>query len=123
MNIALWAVAGVLAAIFVGAGLMKATQPKDKIAANMPWAADFSAAQVKAIGVVEILGGVGLIAPAVTGIAPILTPLAATGLAVTMLFAAIVHFRRGENSHIAVNILLFALATFVAVMRFGPNAF
>ena len=122
MNIALWIVAGLLAAIFLGAGLMKATQPKDKIATSMPWAQDFSSAQVKAIGVVEIVGAIGLILPAATGIAPILTPLAAVGLGITMIGAAVVHIRRHEVSHVVVNVVLLALAAFVAVMRFGPNA-
>ena len=58
-----------------------------------------------------------------TGIAPVLTPLAATGLAVTMILAAIVHGRRGEPQMIIVNAVLLALALFVAIMRFGPQAF
>ncbi len=123
MNITLWIIAGLLAAAFFMAGLMKLTQRKEKLAANMPWVEDFSAGQVKAIGVVEILGALGLILPAALDIAPILTPLAAAGLAVTMLLAAFVHARRGEKQNIVVNLVLFALAAFVAVMRFGPYSF
>lgn len=123
MNIALWIVAGVLALAFLAAGLMKVSQPKEKLAASMGWVNDFSPGTVKFIGTMEILGAIGLILPAATGIAPVLTPLAATGLAVTMILAAIVHGRRREPQMILVNAVLLALALFVAIMRFGPQSF
>ncbi len=123
MNIALWIVAVLLAGVFLMAGAMKATRPKEKLAPSLPWVEDFSAGTVRFIGVVEVLGAIGLILPAALGIVPILTPLAAAGLAITMVLAAIVHVRRGETRNIGVNVVLFALAVFVAVMRFGPQAF
>jgi uncharacterized membrane protein YphA (DoxX/SURF4 family) len=124
MNITLWIIAGVLAAGFAAAGAMKLAQPKAKLAASgMGWTEDYSEAQVKGIGAVEVLGAIGLILPAALNIAPILVAFAATGLAITMLLAAVVHARRGEMSKIPVNIVLAALAVFVAVMRFGPNSF
>ncbi|GED96449.1 DoxX family protein [Gordonia crocea] len=123
MNIALWIVAIVLGVAFLAAGLLKATQPKAKLAENMAWVEDFSDGTVKFIGWAEVLGGIGLVLPAAVNIAPILVPIAATCLAVTMVLAAIVHLRRGEASKVPANIGLFALAAFVAVMRFGPNAF
>jgi hypothetical protein len=81
---------------------------------------DFSATTVRVIGVVELLGAIGLILPAATGIAPVLTPIAATGLALTMVLAAATHIRRKEPSGVAFNAVLFALAVFVAWGRFGP---
>jgi uncharacterized membrane protein YphA (DoxX/SURF4 family) len=124
VNLTLWIIAGVLAAVFAMAGLMKLVQPKTKLAdSGMPWTEDFSEGQVKAIGVVEVLGALGLILPAALDIAPILTPIAAAGLALTMLGATVVHARRGEKPNIPVTLVLAALAAFVAVMRFGPNAF
>lgn len=123
VNIALWIAAGVLAAVFVSAGTLKLTQPKEKLAANLAWVEDFSARTVKFIGLMEVLGAIGLILPAALHIAPILTPLAATGLAITMVLAAVVHARRKEPQLIVVNAVLFALAAFVAIMRFGPYAF
>jgi len=123
MNIALWIIAAVLAAAFAAAGFMKATTPKEKLAQNMGWVEDFSAGTVKLIGVVEILGAVGLVLPAALDIAPVLTPLAASGLALTMVLAAVVHARRKELPLIGVNVVLGALALFVAVLRFGPYAF
>jgi uncharacterized membrane protein len=120
MNVVLWIVQGLLAAMFAIAGVMKSTQPKDKLADRMPWVQDFSPATVRFIGIVELAAALGLILPAWTGIAPILTPLAATGLAVMMVLAALTHARRKEPSGIATNAVLFLLAAFVAWGRFGP---
>ncbi|MGB3476996.1 MAG: DoxX family protein [Mycobacterium sp.] len=121
MNVALWIAAWVLAAMFAMAGLMKATQPKDRLAEKLPWAAGFSPNTVRFIGVIELLGALGLILPAWTGIAPILTPLAAVGLALVMVLAAITHARRKEPSAILFNLILLAAAVFVAWGRFGAH--
>ena len=120
MNVFLWIVQAVLAAIFVTAGLTKATQPKDKLASMLPWVQDFSPATVRFIGVMELLGASGLILPAATGIAPVLTPIAATGLAVMMALAVATHIRRKEPSGIAFTAVLLVLAVIVAWGRFGP---
>ena len=123
MNTALWIVQILLAVAFVGAGAMKATQPRENLEKSLPWVADFSTPVVRFIGVAEVLGGLGLVLPAATGIAPVLTPVAATALAVTMALAAVVHARRREYSAIGVNAVLLLLAAFVAWGRFGPYAF
>ncbi|MEU0302901.1 DoxX family protein [Streptomyces sp. NPDC006175] len=124
MNVTLWIIASVLAVAFLLAGLMKAGQPKEKLAASgMAWVGDFSSGAVKAIGAVEVLGALGLILPAALNIAPVLVPLAATGLAITMLGAAVVHARRKENQMIGANVVLLILAAIVAWGRFGPYAF
>lgn len=124
MNIVLWVIAGLLAAAFLAAGAMKAIQSKEKLAASgLAWTEDFTAGQVKAIGVVEVLGAIGLILPALLDIVPILVPLAATGLAIAMVGAVVVHVRRGENSGIAPSAVLLILSVFVAWGRFGPYAF
>lgn len=122
MNVALWIIAGVLALLFFFSGTMKATQPVEKLAEKMGWVNDYSPGMVKLIGISEVAGALGLILPAALDIAPILTPLAATGLAAIMIPAAAVHLRRGETNAVPVNVVLFALAAFVAVMRFGPYA-
>jgi len=120
MSVFLWVVQGILAAMFALAGVMKSTQPKDKLAAKLPWVQDFSANTVRFIGVVELLAAIGLIVPAATGIASILTPIAAAGLAITMVLAAATHIRRKEPPGVAFNAVLFALAVLVAWGRFGP---
>jgi len=124
MNLALWIVAILLAAIFVGSGLMKLLVPKEKlVTSGQGWAQDFSPSSIRLIGVLEVLGAIGLILPAVTHIAPILAPLAAIGLIITMIGAAVVHGRRHEAMNIAVNVVLLLLATFVVWGRLGPHAF
>jgi uncharacterized membrane protein YphA (DoxX/SURF4 family) len=121
MNLALWIVAIVLAVVFAGSGLMKQFVPKDKlVTSGQGWAQDFSPTSIRLIGFAELLGAIGLILPAAVHIAPILVPLAAAGLALTMVGAVVVHARRKETMNIVVNLVLIALAVFVAWGRFGP---
>ncbi|MFD5829709.1 DoxX family protein [Lentzea sp. NPDC060358] len=116
MNLAVWIVSGVLAALYLMAGFTKLAKSKRDLLAEprMAWAADFSAGQVKGIGAVEVAGALGLVLPWLTGLAPILTPVAALGLALVQVGAAITHIRRGEGATVPVNLVLF-----VAVVRFG----
>lgn len=124
MNILLWILASVLAAIFLAAGLMKVFQPKEKLAAaGMGWVEGVEPAAVKALGALEVLAAVGLILPALVDIAPILVPLAATGLVVLMGGAAITHARQKETPMIMFNLVLLAMAAVVAWGRFGPHSF
>ena len=124
MNVVLWIVAGVLAAAFLGAGLMKLAQPKEKLVeSGMGWAGDFSPGVVKAIGALEVLGALGLILPAVFDVATVLVPIAAVGLALIMAGAIVVHARRKETPMVVINLVLLALATFVAWGRFGDYSF
>lgn len=122
MNIALWIVQGLLAAMFLLAGITKSTRPREKLLKQMPWVEDFSTPVVRLIGVSELAAGLGLVLPAATGIAPVLTPLAAVGLVVIMLAAVVVHGRRKEMQGIVVNVVLLIAAAFVAWGRFGPYA-
>ncbi|MFE3760381.1 DoxX family protein [Streptomyces sp. NPDC059104] len=124
MNTALWVVSSVLALAFLAAGLMKISQPREKLAASgMAWTADFSPGAVKTVGAVEVLGAVGLIVPAALGVAPALAAWAALGLAATMLGATVLHLRRKEATALPVALLLLGLAAVVAWGRFGPYAF
>jgi uncharacterized membrane protein len=125
VNLALWIVAGVLAALFAGTGMIDLVQSKDKLVASATggWAADWSPASIKLVGVVQILGAIGLILPAALHVAPILVPLAAVGLILFMIGAAVVHIRRHELPNVAINVVLLLLAAFVAWGRFGPFSF
>lgn len=118
MNIALWIVQILLALAFVMAGVMKATQPVTRLAERMKWTQALSPWMVRAIGTLEILGAIGLILPAATGILPWLTPVAAMSLVLTMVGAMILHMRRGEGSHVAPNVILLLLALFIVIGRF-----
>lgn len=123
MNIALWIVQVLLAALFGAAGATKAAQPREKLLPQLPWAEDFSDIQVKIIGVLEFSAAVGLILPPLTGILPWLSPLAALGLVATMMGAILTHLRRKEYAMIVVNVVLMALALFVAYGRFVAEPF
>lgn len=122
MNAALWAVQVILAIMFMMAGAMKLMKDKEDLAEKMGWVEDFSQSTIRLIGVAELMGAIGLILPALTGIAPILTPLAASGLAAVAMGAAVVHIRRREYPVALMTMMLFALSVFVAWGRFGPEA-
>ncbi|WP_405995057.1 DoxX family protein [Streptomyces sp. NBC_00986] len=120
MNTALWIVQGLLALSYLAAGGLKVVRPREQLVAsgNFEWMKDSSDAAVKAVGLVEILGALGVILPWLTGIAPVLTPIAAIGLAVVQIGALRVHLARDERRPLPVNALLLLLATFVTVGRF-----
>ncbi|MFB8271161.1 DoxX family protein [Streptomyces sp. NPDC055955] len=122
MNVFLWILQILLALVMLAAGGGKLAQPYEKTAESMAWAKSFSPGQVKTIAALEVLGALGLVLPATTGIATVLTPLAATGLAITMAGAALVHARAKERSHIAINAVLLVIAVVIAWGRFGPYA-
>ncbi len=126
MDGALW-IAAITLAIGLGvSGLLKAITGREKLMANprMAWVEDFSDPAIRTIGGLEFLGALGLILPAVTGIAPILVPLAAVGLAITMFGAIVVHVRRGDGTlSVVVPLVLGLTAIFVAWGRFGAYAF
>ncbi|HMD89526.1 MAG TPA: DoxX family protein [Anaerolineaceae bacterium] len=118
MNIALWILQSFLALIFLITGSMKLARSKEQLAVSMHWVDGVSPLTIKAIGSVEILGALGLILPAVTGILPWLTPLAGAGLALAMLVASFVHAQQKEYSGIGLTALLLALSAFTAYGRF-----
>ncbi|MEU0407651.1 DoxX family protein [Streptomyces griseorubiginosus] len=123
MNVFLWILQGVLAALFVAAGVTKSTQSREKLIAQLPWVSDVSTPVVRLIGVAELAGGLGLILPGAFDIATVLTPLAATGLAVIMVLAMGVHARRKEPQAIGFNAILLIVAAVVMWGRFGPYSF
>jgi uncharacterized membrane protein YphA (DoxX/SURF4 family) len=118
MNEILWILQGLLGLVFLITGAMKIIRTKEQLAAQMGWVNDVSQPVVRLIGFVEILGAVGLILPSVTGILPWLTPLAAAGLALTMIGAALTNYRHKELSMIGLNTVLLVLTLLVGVGRF-----
>ena len=118
MNIALWIIQILLAAFFLTVGSIKLVLPKDKLAKVFEWIDDFSSQKVKVIGALEIIGALGLFIPGVYSYLTVLIPLAAAGLAIIMLLAALTHYKRGEKSEITTNIVVLLLLTFVVIGRF-----
>jgi len=118
LHIALWVGQVILAALFLMSGFMKISQPIETLSQSLPWTAQVSELLVRFIGIAEVLGALGLILPSVLRIRPNLTPIAAIGLAIVMVFAAAFHLMRGETPAIGMNIILIAIAAFVAWGRF-----
>lgn len=125
MNVVVWVVTGLLAALFLMAGTMKLAKSKEQVLADprMGWAEAYSPAMLKVIGGAEVLGALGLVLPGALGIATGLVPAAAIGLAAIMAGAVLTHLRRSEMQSVVMNVVLLALAVFVAVERIGPQAF
>jgi len=118
VSIVLWILQILLAVVFLLAGAVKAFQSYDTLAARMPWVEDYSPTMVRVIGGLEILGALGLLLPGLLGSLPILTPVAAVGLAVIMVLAFLRHMARGENGQMGFTAVLFALLLLLAVGRF-----
>lgn len=107
----------VLCGIFLYFGFLKLYLSKEEIMKRVAWGQDYSSGTLKFIGVLEFLGGIGILVPELTGILPILTPIAATGLALVMSGAVVVHLKRAEYNMIALNIFLIFVAAGVGFFR------
>lgn len=124
MDTLLWILQAMLAAAMLAAGAQKLTRTKEQLMASgqMDWTEDFPEGQIRGIGVLEVLAAAGLVLPALLDVAPVLVAVAATGVVLLMLGAAATHVRRGERRMLPVNLGIAAIAAFVAIQRFGPNA-
>jgi uncharacterized membrane protein YphA (DoxX/SURF4 family) len=129
MNIALWAAQVLLAVLFLWSGTVKAAWSKDRlIASGQTGVAPFPLPVIRVTAVSELFGAIGLIAPWATGIARVLTPVAALGLSIVMIGAMISHSsllradrRAGRGSrearNVAANLTIFVVCVFVAAGR------
>ena len=116
MHRAAWVLQLLLGAYFIGSGVVHFVVP-DGLPGTLEWMYDLPTWAHYVSGSAEILGGLGLILPGLTRIAPRLTPLAAAGLALVMLLAAIWHISRGEAPNTVGNIIVGGLLVFVASVR------
>lgn len=115
MNTFLWILQAMLAFAFLAHGLLFLFPPAAvrEIKKQLTLPTGF----MRFIYVAEILAAFGLTLPGLTGILPWLTPLAATGLTIIMVGAVVFHLSRRETAPVFVTAVLFALAAFVAFMR------
>jgi hypothetical protein len=119
MNIGLWIGQVVLAGVFLFSAVTKGFWSKDRlIASGQTGVAPVPLLGLRLIAFAELLAVIGLIAPQLTGVAPILTPLAAFGLCIVMVSAAIVHLRLHEPRNVSSNIAILAVCACVGVGRF-----
>ncbi len=121
LNISLWIAQVVLAAMFLMAGVMKATHPIVELGKSLPWVNDVSIGLVRFLGVSELLGSIGLLLPSILRIKPMLTPLSAMGLFTIMVLAFGFHIMRGEYEASGINTIIGALALFVAWGRYKKS--
>ena len=110
MNVAYWIIAGLLALLYIYSGGMKAIRSREQLLPMMGWVANTPLLAVRAIGVLEVLGAIGLILPPLTGIAPWLAMAAAIGLTLVQIGGIVLHLRRGEARVIGFNVALLLLA-------------
>ncbi len=119
MKIVVWVGSSLLALAFLfigGSKLFASTSDLQQAAQGIP------VVLLKIAGTAEVLGAIGLVLPAATRILPILTPIAAVGLVVTMIGATITDLIIGEPGTAVVTVILGTLAGLVARARFGPYA-
>lgn len=119
LNIILWVTQVLLAATLIWAAAMKLFQPIEKLSAMWPWAGQAPVALVKCTGVIDLLGALGLLLPALLRIRPKLTPIAAVAIIILMICASIFHIARSEASVIGVNIIFALMAAFIAWGRWS----
>ena len=119
-NLLLWIGQILLAVAFGGVAYTHTLGfEQSSVRPGMGWLAAVGRDRMRIIGILELLGAIGLILPAATGILPWLTPVAATCLAVLMAFATTLHARRaGEGRNIVLNAVLGVIAALVAYGRF-----
>jgi hypothetical protein len=114
LHAVLWFGQLVLAAVFGFSGYEKLTRPIAALAVHMPWVIDLPPTLVQFIGGCEVAGAIGLVLPALTGIQPGLTPLAAVGLSTLTTVASIFHVGRGEFGNLVVTVPLALASAFIA---------
>jgi hypothetical protein len=112
-NAALWAIQGLLAALFLFAGGFKLALPLAALAKVSPLPAAF----LKFIGVCEVTGAIGLILPGLLRIRTGLTPLAASGLVIIMIGATVVTVATQGAAPAALPFCVGILAATVALGR------
>lgn len=115
LNTALWILQWVLGIYFIGTGVLHFIVPEG-LPPAMDWMYVLSDTLHIVSGSAEILGGLGLLVPAVTKIRPELVPLAATGLIAVMIGAMVWHIGREEFTNVGMNVVL---ASLLAVVAYG----
>ena len=126
LNTALWILAAFLGTAFTigGSAMLVLTKERYRgLHETQQWVDDFTAGQVKAIGTIKLLGGLGLLLPAIGDIAPGLVPVAACGLALFMAGAGTTRFRRKEVQSLIGDLMFLGLFAFLAWGRFGLEPF
>ncbi len=121
-TVLLWIIQGLLALVFMFAGVMKFVMPIEEMTKQVPLPGLF----LRFIGVAEVLGAIGLILPGLLRIRPGLTPLAAAGLAIITVGATVVTLMIGGGATALFPLVVALLSAFVAYSRWrlgSPKTF
>jgi len=121
-TVLLWIIQGLLAIVFMFAGVMKFVMPIEEMTKQVPLPGLF----LRFIGVAEVLGAIGLILPELLRIRPDLTPLAAAGLAIITVGATVVTLMIGGGVTALFPLVVALLSAFVAYSRWrlgSPKTF
>lgn len=113
INILLWIAQVLIALTLLWAAYAKLIQPIEETAKMLPWALG-NPGLLKFTGIIDLLGGVGIILPSALKIQPKLTVWAAYGVVLLMMAGSVFHIMRGEASIIGMNIVIIVFAIFIA---------
>ncbi len=118
LNITLWILQWALGISLIGAGVFKLALPPEQAFEIFPWGADIGIL-FTVTSIFDVLGGVGVILPALLKIAPRLTPIAAAGVVALMLSSVVFYLTRGEVAEIVPNLVMAVIAAFIAWGRWS----
>jgi len=113
LKISLWVAQFLGAGLFIMSGFMKFFTPIPELAQMMPWAGEYSETFVRFIGIVDMVGGMGLLLPSLTRIMPRLTVIAAACCVLLQVLAIGFHSMRGEFEVLPLNVVYIGLAIFI----------
>lgn len=113
LDLTLWTLQILFFLLYAGGAAWKLATPPDELAGMIPWVGDVPWSFLAVTAVLDLAGGLGVLLPSATRIAPWLAPVAAGGLALLQAGAIVFHLVRGEAADTPFNVVLFVLALVV----------
>lgn len=120
MNVLLWVCQWLLALALAGFGMARLARSRQRVVSAFPYLEPYPGPAIKALGLLEVMAGLGLVLPGATGIAPVLVGWAALGGLALAVGGTVVHLRRRETQSATINTLFIAVLILIAWGRFGP---
>ncbi|AYD46621.1 DoxX family protein [Arachidicoccus soli] len=118
MNAILWVIQSLIAIVFLYSGVNKSIYSRQKLVSKGQTGVEgLSKGMIRFIGISEILGAIGIILPGLIDVFPFLTVVAAICLALVMVPASIIHYKRYEPKNVITNCIIFSMCVFVTYGR------